>query len=64
MNFYKKLSKNYTLKFLDYSKDTLCNDTAMFYDYNHLNTKGVLVFNHQLVNDLKDYIKTSSTSKF
>ena len=57
MNFYQNLSAVYKLKYLNYSKDTICADTAMFYNFNHLNTRGVTIFNKQLINDLKDEIK-------
>ncbi len=57
MKAYKDLSDKYKLKYLDYSKDTICTDTAMFYNYNHLNTRGVAIFNNQLINDLKGEIK-------
>lgn len=57
MNIYQNFSAKYGLKYLDYSKDTLCLDKAMFYNFNHLNTKGVEIFNEQLINDLKGEIK-------
>ncbi len=57
MKMYKDLADKYKLKYLDYSRDTIAADTAMFYNYNHLNTRGVAIFNKQLINDLKDEIK-------
>ena len=57
MKFYQDLATKYRIKYLDYSKDTICRDTAMFYNFNHLNTRGVAVFNKQLINDLKSEIK-------
>jgi len=57
MKAYQNLSNKFGLKYLDYSKDTICTDTAMFYNFNHLNTRGVAIFDKQLINDLKDEIK-------
>jgi len=57
MRTYQNLATKFGLKYLDYSRDTICRDTAMFYNYDHLNTRGVAVFNKQLVNDLKAEIK-------
>lgn len=56
-NTYKSLAVKYGLKYLDYTKDTICRDTAMFYNSNHLNPRGVAIFNKQLINDLRDEIK-------
>lgn len=57
MNIYSTIANKYKLKFLDYSRDTICNDTAMYYNFNHLNKRGVAIFNKQLINDLKSEIK-------
>lgn len=54
---YKKIAAKYNLKYLDYSQDTICRDTAMFYNFNHLNTRGVGIFNKILIKDLKKEIK-------
>ncbi len=57
MGVYKNIANKFKLKYLDYSRDTICSDTAMFYNYDHLNTRGVAVFNKQLINDLKGEIR-------
>ncbi len=57
MKTYQDLSNKFGLKYLNYLKDPICNDTAMFYNFNHLNTHGVAVFNKQLISDLKGEIR-------
>lgn len=54
---YEDLSKKYHFKMLNYLQDTICRDTAMFYNFNHLNTRGVKIFNKQLIGDLRSEIK-------
>jgi hypothetical protein len=57
MDTYRRLSVQYKVKFLDYSNDAMCNDTSVFYNFNHLNVKGVNEFNKKLIADLKPDIK-------
>lgn len=54
---FRNFSAKYGLTYLDYSKDTICADKAMFYNFNHLNTRGVEIFNKQLIADLRSEIK-------
>ncbi len=56
-NIFLELSKNNNIKYLDYSEIPLCSDTAYFYNANHMNAKGVEIFNKILVSDLKKIIK-------
>jgi hypothetical protein len=56
-SLFTDISKKYGLKYLDYSKDTLCRDTSLFSDSFHLNMKGARIFNQQLMSDLKSEIK-------
>jgi len=54
---YKQIAAKYNLRYIDYSKDTICRDTAMFYNFNHLNPRGVAILNARLIHDLRDEIK-------
>lgn len=53
INYYKHIANKEHITFLDYSNSYLCNDKRMFFDSQHLNTKGVSLFNNQLIKDLK-----------
>jgi hypothetical protein len=57
INTYKQTVKQYRLPYFDYSNDQICADTSMFYDFNHLNSKGVAIYNKKLISDLKTIIK-------
>jgi hypothetical protein len=48
-----KLCLKYDLKYLDYSFSHNLNSQRHFYDSNHLNQKGVTIFNEMLLKDLK-----------
>lgn len=53
MSFYQATAERYNAKFLDYSGDELCYDTAFFYNSQHLNKKGSEIFTAKLAADLK-----------
>ena len=57
VSVFKDLSVKNNLSYFDYSNIPLCSDTTYFYNANHLNTKGVEVFNKLLINDLKTVIR-------
>lgn len=57
INEYGKTAMRFKLPFLNYSNDKMCHDTSMFFDFYHLNSKGVKIFNEKLINDLHPYIK-------
>lgn len=57
MNVYNKTAQQYNIPFLNYSRDKMGLDTSMFFDFYHLNKKGVKVFNEKLMKDLSVYIK-------
>ncbi len=57
MNIFRNYSTEYHIPFLDYSKDSICFDTANFYNSQHLNRWGVKKFDAKLVSDLKGIIK-------
>lgn len=56
-DLFKKVAIENGALYLDYSFDPICDDTSMFYNPNHLNKKGVEVFNKILVSDLKKILK-------
>ncbi|AYL97515.1 hypothetical protein [Mucilaginibacter celer] len=53
---YSSLARKYGFKYFDYSSSPICRDTSMFFDYYHMNTKGVNAFGKYLVEDLKSVI--------
>jgi hypothetical protein len=53
IEIYHSFSKKYDIPFLDYSYDSLCYDTAYFYNAMHLNKKGAELFSLKLANDIK-----------
>jgi hypothetical protein len=53
IEIYHLFSKKYNIPFLDYSHDSLCYDTAYFYNAMHLNKKGAELFSLKLANDIK-----------
>ena len=55
-NRFLNLSKMYNVPYLDYTKDPICLDTANFFDYYHMNTRGAEAFNKKLVVDLKPFV--------
>lgn len=57
INIFTRFAEKYPVTYLDYSKNSICTDTSLFYNPNHLNAKGVDSFNKLLLNDLKQIIK-------
>ena len=50
---YNNYSSKYSIRFYDYSKDSICLDRSYFYNSTHLNKKGSEIFSKKLANDLK-----------
>ena len=57
MGLYKEYAKKYRIPFLDYSNHPVCFDTKYFYNSQHLNARGVAVFNEQLVSDIGSVLR-------
>ena len=53
----KKYADQFNIPFLDYSEDSMSDNTRYFYDIYHLNAIGSEVFSQKLANDLKAYIR-------
>ncbi|GHV59395.1 hypothetical protein FACS1894182_13450 [Bacteroidia bacterium] len=53
MDIFRCFSQKYDIPFLDYSRDSLCYDTAYFYNAWHLNKEATELFSLQLANDIK-----------
>lgn len=53
IDLYKHFSNLYSIKFYDYSKDSICLNKKYFYNASHLNKLGSEIFSLNLVNDLK-----------
>jgi hypothetical protein len=53
MDIFHSFSEKYDIPFLDYSTDSLCYDTAYFYNSTHLNKTGAELFSLKLANDIK-----------
>ena len=51
-DFRNHFSEKYDIPVLDYTHDTLCNDTAYFYNAMHLNKTGAKLFTTKLCHDL------------
>jgi hypothetical protein len=54
MQVYYDFSAKYNIPLLDYTHDSLCYDTAYFYNAMHLNKKGSELFSLKLANDIKE----------
>lgn len=50
---YRNLANKYDVPILDYSDDSICYDTTLFYNAQHLNRKGAERFSLKLAMDLK-----------
>ncbi|MFH0922308.1 MAG: hypothetical protein V1913_18335 [Fibrobacterota bacterium] len=55
---YRELARDYGCEFIDYSRDPLCADTALFYNTQHLNDRGAAIFSRKLADDLQRYFST------
>ncbi|MDR0811171.1 MAG: hypothetical protein LBN23_02700 [Paludibacter sp.] len=53
LNHYRLLSAKYGFPFLDYSRDSICYNTAYFYNALHLNQKGTDLFTEKLARDIE-----------
>ena len=53
INIYKNFATKYSLKFYDYSNDSICLDKSYFYNASHLNKKGAEKFSKDFANKLK-----------
>jgi hypothetical protein len=53
LNIYKNFATKYSLKFYDYSNDSICLNKAYFYNATHLNKKGAEIFSKDFANKLK-----------
>ena len=53
MSFYANIAAKNKLLFLDYSNDSICNNKKYFYNSQHLNTIGAVLFSKKLVEDIK-----------
>lgn len=51
-DFRNHFSEKYDIPVLDYTHDTLCSDTAYFYNAMHLNKTGAMLFTTKLCRDL------------
>lgn len=49
---YRSLSVKYNVPILDYTHDSICFDTTLFYNAQHLNRKGAELFSRMLAKDL------------
>lgn len=56
-NIYTKLAIDFNLPFLNFSKAEISNNKTYFYNSQHLNSEGAYLFNDQLLDSLKNYIK-------
>ena len=55
--WYEKIAATYHLKFLNYSNLPMSYDKSMYFDFFHMNAKGVKYFNGLLIEDLNGIIK-------
>jgi hypothetical protein len=53
IDIYNSLAEEYNLTYLDYSVDSMCADTALFYNATHLNGTGAAIFTRKLIKDIK-----------
>ena len=53
INYYKYISKTYNIKFIDFSNNYLSNSKKMFYNSQHLNRKGSIIFTKILCDTIK-----------
>jgi hypothetical protein len=51
LSYFNNISKEKHISFLDYSKDSICMDSTLFYNTRHLNEKGSQIFTRKLVNN-------------
>ena len=56
-SIYYQYSQQYSIPILDYTNDSICLDSSNFYNSQHLNAKGVALFNKKFIQDIKKIIK-------
>ncbi len=56
-NLFRQISKKYDVLYLDYSNDSLSQDSTNFSVAIHLNREAAEKFSYKLANDLKKYLK-------
>ena len=56
IDFYKEVAVNSNALFLDYSNGQISNSKDLFYNSQHLNTKGAEQFTHMLATDIKNHL--------
>ncbi len=54
MSIYSNFSKKYGIPYFDYSKDSISLQKDLFYNSQHLNSRGAQLFTNKLINDLKE----------
>lgn len=53
LNMYKKISEEYKIRFIDFSKDSISYKKEYFYNSTHMNKVGANMFTNQLIDSLK-----------
>lgn len=53
MQYYRKTARKNGIHFLDFSQDAICFDQSLFYNANHLNSRGADAFTQKLIIHLK-----------
>ena len=54
VDIYKNISKDNSIPFIDFSKDSICYKKKYFYNATHLNKKGANLFTNKLIDTLKE----------
>lgn len=63
LNLYQKIASKHSLKFYDYSRDSICLNKAYFYNATHLNKKGAEIFSKDFANKLKARTHNNANKK-
>ncbi|MBO4402763.1 MAG: hypothetical protein J5792_03650 [Bacteroidales bacterium] len=58
---YQSFADRYGCRILNYTYDSICYDTANFYNASHLNRRGAELFSEKLANDLKELLEDKTT---
>lgn len=64
-NIKEELSRKYQypITFLNYNNDSLYNDSSLFYNHMHMNTKGVKLFMNHFIKDQKSFRRFRNNTK-
>jgi hypothetical protein len=54
MKIFEAFADRYNIPLLDYSNDSICKDTALFYNALHLNSQGADLFSAKLARDIQN----------